>query len=507
MILPFACFIILLFSCFYIAVRARKTLKPTCLRELLFDGNQASLTVKSNFGSLFSSSLLAALFAFIYQSGWIALLTLSLAFGVGYLILFKITSSKRWEDNKFLSITEFIEHKFGRTFSRCLLIPIFIFMILCVSFEINLFQTLINNIFPHHPLIEPILSFLLLYICCSYVYTGGFLGVLRTDTFQFWLVSLGAIVILISVYISQDLDMSGLLQAMKPSDIPVSRNATWQSQFIRFGTFFFAISFWIPMLPDFWIRNSSITVATAKESEGIKKGIAIRSALLSSIGVLFMGALVAAFKSKLHFDASDDKAFYYFQYLLTNLATSADATNNSGGALHFPYLTAFILRGAVLSFIGFVILTTVDTFLASIAQLSYLHYEKPKKANISQWITILAMFVAILISNSLGEKFYAGWGTAWWALVISFSSILCWTLFFKANLKGKMVISSFFVYCVIMLSTITIGAKFFWLPYIRVNVVFSTIYLLAWPMSIGIVMSFCNLRALMLWFKNLQKKG
>ncbi len=479
-------FIAILYLSFRCADKAYLSLRRLNVSpdDRLFYGNTIILTTLSNVGSIFSLALLSTLVALSFKLGrWtipFLLISLSWAYIVYSLFVKNLPSSY-----KNLTLIHFISNQYDTKLSSILSVLLIYFLWLSITIEISIFHRFIDDFFFDSNVFARFFSFLVLFICMAYVYRGSFLGVLKTDTLQIGVILIASFIIIMIISVCYHCTLFNLssvsqfsLYSMKYVMPHLTINNFFQLIFL-----FFAISMWVFVMPDFWIRN----IGTLSDSR-----TPLRNSL---IGIFIFGSIIIAFsiflKNTFEWNSTLDAPFYHLNKFINILLTLSDPRypNISDSELNFincleTPLLRYLMIISCFSILCLVILTTIDTLFITCAQLIHAIPLINRHLNAYRFI-LLSAIIASIHTLFLPKNFFTGWGTLWASMFLYLASVVCLLLFLRPkNCNSNILAYSLVLSGIFFLFTILISWNKFYFLYISMHSLLCFIYVTVFPFTL-----------------------
>jgi len=488
-------FFLILYCSFYISNRAYESIKKIDGTKNIFFGNSSFLAINSNIGSVFTLSLFCSLVALTFKmelhaiplligSALLSLLVLFVAIKKIYAI-----NSIYNENNLLRSSLDYFRIMFG--VKSALLIGWFyiILFTISISLELSIFNYLIKVYFVDDIILSRILTFMLISVCLMYVYIGSYLGVLKTDTFQLFVIIVALIMINYALYdylLHAGLDIAEIsrISFSNFEKINYDHNNLLNTIF-QIVILVFVISMWFIAMPDFWIRN----IGTLKSENDQRKAIKRSVIFLMPLAVMI---IIFAFYLKTIFAWSSDSEapFYSLMKFIGVLISKKEMLGQTEDIFHNMIngtVNQFILIVCTFALFTLILLTTLNTFLITTAQLRSI-MKSYTKQNIQQSDPRAFVFIVGAIASVhtilLQKSIFAGWGTFAASLFLYKSSVMFTALIIKNPKDERKVFYSLISSFVVFLSTIIIAWNYHYLMFISMHSVLCALYILPFPLLV-----------------------
>jgi len=488
-------FAILIIS-FYIAKSARKRIEANGKVGDLFFGNNEVLAISSNVGSIFSLTLICSLVALTFKMELNAVLVFLFATGVALLLLYfainKIEndSLKYNYKNGFRTSLEYFYVMLGAKSSLLMGWLYILLYAVSMAVELSVFNFLVKEYLVDDFLMARILTFMLISVCLMYVYIGSYFGVLMTDKFQLLIIAL-SVLLINSVLI----DCSGLMGL----DVYGSRFNGFDgfsrlcyvpgnviNTVFQIVVLVFAMSMWFIALPDFWIRNIGFFSEKKVKLRVVTKTVFLL--LPFAVGVISFGFYMRVIFG---WPSEADAPFYSIVNFIGVLISDGSRLSSSESAFFSVIdgtLNQALLILSTFSLFVVILLTTMDTFLITIAQMrNVMHSFNRRNVSLkvpdAEFIFIVGAFTSLL-TIFMQDRVFTGWGTFAASLFLFLSSIMLTTLFMGHQKEPKKI----FIAMVISLFVFFVSVGWGWIysynAYISMHSVLCALYIIPYPLII-----------------------
>ncbi len=215
--------------------------------KYLFGNNSTLLATSSNIGSILTMTLLiTGIIPAIVGWGYEPVLGLILGIIIGYSFFYftinKIFSKKIKISIEYSTLVDLVPNNIKRIF-RALQLLLYIGSIIL---ELAAFRFILDSILIESEIITSFLLLLIVLLCATYIATGGYYGILKTDVFQIIIFSIGC---LLAAYLTSNEFYSQIYN----SDL-LSGSLKIHDWWMFIGILIAVVVFHYGW-PDIWVRN------------------------------------------------------------------------------------------------------------------------------------------------------------------------------------------------------------------------------------------------------------
>lgn len=463
--------------------------------EYLFGGNSVLSAILSNIGSFFSIAVIFGFLGAVFNGRVGGVWSFILPIAVGFLLLTLLFSDNRLSrrakplrvyfsdpvevdsPSPRISIVQFLGHYYrsGRRgapgppeslYFIALFYLFFAFMTL--SCELGMLRIVMVHGISLSIDTANLMLFLVFMFCYLYVLLGGFRGVLRTDAFQIFVISLCIAALVYSGYLYK-----GWSRQPWAHLLSILRDRSFDIDWFRFSSLetvfgLLGITSFILCSYDFWTKiTRTPTFGDTRYTQELEHHRARRILSGTMVAILLLTAAVVSIGLLTMYDFSDiDDAIR--EDGRTTEGRWEFSWKTSTGSFRFPleltkevyssqsydpvlrgYMAALeerqmggipssvILRYAIGLFVLIIAITTIDTEMISISQIFYLsRYD----LGILRWTNfkvflLLVAPIALVFSMQLDAKNFGDWGAYWLAQPLIVAPLVANALF---NINGKL---------------------------------------------------------------------
>jgi hypothetical protein len=239
-------------------------------------------------------------------------------------------------------------------------------------------KALLDHLFPTTKALGLIILLFIGFLCATYTSVGGFVGILRTDFFQLWVIVIGCILMLVNAPVN----IGNILASTKNYIFFKEMDFSVFITCIMFGVMYHFSS------PDLWIRN----VGTLRENNKPT----IKPLIWGGIGILII--LIPFCLFSLNILAKKQLLVQSLDIILLTNTIANYLTDTHFVELNFVTIW-WLIGGGICIFI-----TSVDTWLIGILQHHIFFVKTYEHKDISlypYWIIFVSILVAISINYDI----------------------------------------------------------------------------------------------------------